>query len=244
MARKPKRLFRPRRTDSIVSHIKNLVYRGTVKPGERLPSERDLALVLNVGRPTVREALQQLEALGLVENTPGGRIVRNLVPQSPEFPLRRTLEDERQVLLQIVDVRMALEGWVAAEAAARATPEDLARIHDIVEHVKTAAAAGQPLAALDLEFHRAIVEATHNPVATQMLEILTAMIGSVTAFKQLAAGGPRRVDLDLHQTIVTALEKGDPASAQNAMVSHLKAVRQTLLSVELPPVMPNTANTP
>jgi GntR family transcriptional repressor for pyruvate dehydrogenase complex len=227
-------LFHPRQSDTIVSHIKNLVSQGVLRPGDRIPPERDLAQELGLGRGTIREAFQQLEAIGLIERTARSRIVR--APKGAERAMRdasaaRTLEDQRRFLLQIIDVRIGLEGWVAAEVARKASPTDVRRLQRILKNIERAGATSADLAALDLEFHRAMIEATHNTVVMQVLEALTSMVKSITAFKKSTLDPRRKVDTRLHREVIEAVTRRDPSAAQAAMVAHLEMVRNSISGI-------------
>lgn len=229
-------LFHPRQSDTIVSHIKSLVAQGVLRPGDRIPAERDLAQELGLGRGTIREAFHHLEALGLIERKARSRIIRVANPSrsnadgadGADGAATRTLEDERRFIVQIIDVRIGLEGWVAAEVARKASQADLSRLQRILQKLDKGAAAKADLAQLDLEFHRALVEATHNPVVLQMLETLTTMIKSIAAFKKLILDPMRKVDTHLHRQVIEAVVRGDSATAQAAMVAHLEMTRDAI----------------
>jgi GntR family transcriptional repressor for pyruvate dehydrogenase complex len=227
------RLHAPRRTDGIVAHVKDLILRGAVGPGERLPSERELARAWRVGRPSVREALQQLEAMGFVEvRAARGSFVRSLTPQGIEEPLRRAAAEERTIVAQVLDVRMALEGWIAAEAARAATDEQIARVSSIVLQLTQAAERGEPLSSLDAEFHRAIVEATGNTVMRHMLDSLTSLGATVRSFKRRI--GFRQTQplafTEHHREVARALAARDGDAARAAMVAHLQMAKDMVLA--------------
>jgi GntR family transcriptional repressor for pyruvate dehydrogenase complex len=220
-----------RRTDNIVAQVRELILNGALRPGERLPSERDLARAWQVGRPTVREAIQQLEGLGFVEvRAARGSFVRSLTPQAIEEPLRRVAGEEGRIVAQILDVRMALEGWVAAEAARSATLEQIKRIARIVEDLSAAAERGEPLSAHDAAFHRALVEATGNTVMLHMMESLTSLGASVRAFKKRVGFRQTRprAFTEHHRRLARALAARDPEAARRAMVAHLEMVKESL----------------
>ena len=232
-------LFRPRQSDTIVSHIRSLIVQGILKPGDRIPPERDLASELGLGRGTIREAFHQLEALGLIDRAARSRVVRQQgsgPEDDRESPAGRTVEEERQFLLQVIDVRIGLEGWVAAEAARRATAEDIRRLKRVLVKLEKAAGDAATLATVDLELHRGLVEATHNLVVMQVLESLTTMIRSIVAFKKLTLDPMRKVDVDLHRAIVEAVARRDPHGAQSAMVAHLQRVRDAVAGLTQPAV--------
>jgi len=218
-------LFRPmdqtRRSSAVATQIKGLVLQGHYKPGDRLPSERDLARRLKVGRPTIREAIQQLQGLGVIEVRPArGIFVRSLTPGSLTTRLKRIVEDEIRLLIQVVDVRIVLEGWVAAEAARRATPAERAQILELAQAL---AQASDPEALFDR--HLAILEASHNVVVLHMLDTLTSLIASVSKEEAAHVGH----EPQFHLAIADAIVARDPGRAEQAMADHLKVARQTLL---------------
>jgi DNA-binding FadR family transcriptional regulator len=222
-------LLRPmdqtRRSSAVATQIKSLVLQGRYKPGDKLPSERDLARHLKVGRPTVREAIQQLQGLGVIEVRPAkGIFVRSLTPGSLTTRLKRIVEDEIRMLVQVVDVRIVLEGWVAAEAARRATPQELAQIAELAQAL---AQASDPETLFDhhLAFHQAVLQASHNVVVLHMLDTLTSLIASVSKEEAAHVGHEPR----FHLAIAEAIVARDPVRAEQAMADHLKAARQTLL---------------
>jgi len=198
-----------------------------------------------VGRPTVREAMQQLDGLGFVEvRAARGSFVRSLMPQALEEPLRRVAAEETRVVAQILDVRIALEGWTAAEAARSATPEQRRRIAKIVDDLSAAAERAESLSELDAAFHRAIVEATGNTVMLHLLESLTSLGASVRAFKRRVGFRQTRprAFTACHREVARAILARDPERARSAMVAHLQMVKQMLLAMAAPE--PTTAGAP
>jgi GntR family transcriptional repressor for pyruvate dehydrogenase complex len=231
-ARDLRRLRPPRRTDGIVAQVRDLILRGSLRPGERLPSERELARAWRVGRPTVREAIHQLEGLGFVEvQAARGSFVRSLTPLAVVEPLRRAAGEEAHVVAQILDVRMALEGWVAGQAARSATAAQIQRIVAIVEDLSATAERGEPLSGLDAAFHRALVEATGNTVMLHMMDSLTSLGTSVRTYKKrVGFRQPRpRAFTECHRQVARALVARDAEAASRAMVAHLQMVKAQLM---------------
>ncbi|WP_207002173.1 FadR/GntR family transcriptional regulator [Trinickia mobilis] len=220
-------LFHVRQSDAIVSHIKTLIAQRVLKPGDRIPSERDLAAELGLGRGTVREAMQQLEALGLVERKQRDRYV-STGKSEPNAAKTRAVEDQREFLLQVIDVRIGLESWVAAEVAAKAEAADVRKLKRIVSELDRAASLRSDMLLLDREFHRTLVEATRNPVVLQVLDSLLTMISAIAAFKKLTLDPAHAFRTDLHHAVVDAIERHDPSAARAAMTAHLKFVRDAV----------------
>src|SRR6056297_1982532 len=122
--------IRPKKiSEEIVEQIKALISRGELKPGDRVPSERELAALLGVSRPSVREAIMVLEAMGLVESRQGGgTFVRSLTQATLADPLSSMVEKNPRMLHHLAEVRMGLETWSAYLAAQRASDEEIAEL--------------------------------------------------------------------------------------------------------------------
>src|SRR5512138_133733 len=158
-------------SDEIVDQVLSAILTGKLPPGERLPPERALSDAFGVGRQAVREALQKLQGMGLVQAAkPHGTFVQSLTPDLVRRPLARLLEQERGGIVHFLDLRKWLEGMTAAEAALHATDEDIDRIDHALLAVTAAAARDDREAfdAADIAFHLAVVAASHNPVITQL----------------------------------------------------------------------------
>ncbi len=242
-----RRLVAPRRIDGIVAQVKDLVLRGRLRPGERLPSERELARAWSVGRPTVREAIQQLEGLGFVEvRAARGSFVRSLTPRGIDDVLTRAADEDIDIVGQVLDVRIALEGWIAAEAARCARPDQARRITKIVDDLSAAAERGDSLSALDAAFHRAVVEAAGNTVMLHMVESVASLQDTVRAFKKQIGFRQTtpRVFVACHRDVARAITARDPERARRAMVAHLEMVKRMLVATSTDAAGTASAPTP
>jgi GntR family transcriptional regulator, transcriptional repressor for pyruvate dehydrogenase complex len=167
-----KPLPRSDRAESVMNALAGYIARARLKPGERLPAERELMEALAVGRSTVREVIRQLQALGIVESRKGSGtyLLRSVTADTIHVPLSIDTTHLRDALLQTLDVRRGLEVEASALAALRRTARDLRIIEqklvamEAVHHEK--GTAGRE----DLAFHLAIYDATHNPLFPQLLE--------------------------------------------------------------------------
>jgi DNA-binding FadR family transcriptional regulator len=243
-------LLRPPRkvtiVESIVAQIVQQVQDGKLNPGDRLPSERQLIAMLGVSRSSVREALQGLTMMGLIESRPGqGSFVsanaRARVMPDMESP---TLTDhlERQMRLQLIEARRTLEGPVARFAAQRATPAGIARLHQCLEDYRATpfwhgrgGTASNPHSA----FHLTLAEMSGNPFFVPVVEtLLRAVPETLRQHEELSLDSQdlqRIVDdeITMHEAIVSAVERGDGEAAFTAMVDHLDYERR-LISKILP----------
>ncbi len=229
-------LFKPIRpkkiSEEIVEQIKARISDGQLKPGERIPSERKLAALLGVSRPSVREALMMLEAMGMIEaRQGGGTYVRSLTESSLALPLTEMLEKNPNLLRDLLEVRMGIECWSAYLAATRATDEDISKIGSCVDEMRRTTTKGWD-PEVDCLFHDAIAAATHN---TMQLHILNTVHGLFTATIELAlhrfySSKSEYISILLghHQKIFNKISDRDAGGARAAMEEHLQWVLEKL----------------
>ena len=228
-------LFKPIRlkklSEEIVEQIKTLISDGELKPGEKIPSERELAALLGVSRPSVREAIMVLETMGLLESSHGGGTYVRSLTDGTLAPLAAMLEDNPQLLEELLEVRMGLECWSAYLAATRATDEEIKKIGDSVEEMALQAVSGGWSSDVDSRFHYAITTATHN---TMQLHVLNTIHGLFLATIEVALtklySQPQFIEVLLgqHQAIYQAIAARDGEGARRAMSAHLEWVQATL----------------
>src|SRR2546426_12570608 len=140
--RPPSPLFRAvrkgRRFEQVAEQIQRLVAEGTLKAGDRLPAERDLARQFGVGRSSLRDAIRTLETMGVVESRHGaGTVIRDLDADALVIPLANALMRKRQMVSELLEVRRMIEPALAGRAARNATPEELAHMEDILRRQRT-----------------------------------------------------------------------------------------------------------
>lgn len=229
--------IRPKKiSEEIVCQIKELIAKGELSPGDRIPSERDLATELGVSRPTVREALMALEMMGFVEaRQGGGTFVRSLADNTMADPLASLIEDKSpRVLHALVEVRMGLESWSAYLAAQNATDEEIAMLWDIYHTMEEQSASGGWDAEVDARFHVTITEATHNTLQMHVLNTIyelfhTMIMVALTEF--CSKDADIELLLEQHKAIVVAIEGRDPKRARAAMMTHLLMVEAKMSQV-------------
>lgn len=196
---------------------------GQVGPGERMPSERQLAQAFGVGRSAMREAIKSLSLIGLVEVRHGdGTYLRrtdgSLLPQVIEWGL--LLGEPRT--RDLVEARQKIESIVAALAAERRSDEDLTELRRLLTRMRDQAEPGGDAAAFveaDVAFHLRLAEAARNTALRDVLAGVQALL-RVWIGRVIAAGN-RDLSYREHVPIVEALERGDPAAAQAAMEAHM-----------------------
>jgi GntR family transcriptional regulator, transcriptional repressor for pyruvate dehydrogenase complex len=225
--------IRPKKiSEEIVEQIKALISKGQLKPGERIPSERDLAALLGVSRPSVREAIMVLEAMGLLESRQGGgTYVRSLTESVLADPLTTMVEKDPLLLQALVEVRMGIESWAAFLAASRATQEEIDTLAKLLKEMERQAARGGWDPKVDAQFHYTITTATHN---TLQLHVLDTIRGLFHATIELALTefyrreGYLEALLAQHRSIYEAISDRNPEQARQSMMDHLQFVQEKM----------------
>ncbi len=201
--------------------IEQRIMDGSMKVGDRLPTETQLAADFGVNRSTVREGIRLLEQQGLIRREAGRRLFVS-VPRYDELGSRvqRALMLHRVSFRELWEVSMVLEPAIARSAAARITPEELQAIEDNIEETRRAVEAGRRLVDLDIGFHLLVARATRNNalVLSQEPSILlchAAMAAIVAALPP----APGRL-LEAHRRVFEALAEGNGAVAEEWMRKH------------------------
>jgi len=211
----------------IEEQIKSLIAKGELKPGDLLPSERELVKIFKVSRASLREALKSLTGMGFLSITQQHRtIVKSLAAGRITEPLDQLLKEGIQTVYELIEVRMAIETWNAHYAAERATAEDIVRLENSIESMKLKIEQQRSTVGDDADFHLAISQATHNQIQTHLMfsiyDILKESIGSYFDNFKL------NFIYDQHFRVVDAIKKRDPVLASRRMREHLDYVESVV----------------
>jgi len=216
-------------TELVAQRLVTLLSNGALRPGDKLPPERDLAQLLNVGRTTVREALKLLTLGGLLEAKRGdGTYVRreftNFLSQQIEWPVLLSVQE----VDMIVEVREGLEARAARLAAERATPEEIEEIGIYKELLEIEGRDIERETELDLEFHHAIANASHNPLLCRLMLSLQNILRQYIALSNQLTD---RIESTVaeHEPIYEAIAARDPDAAEQAMIDHLAISKTWIL---------------
>ena len=210
-------------SDQVADAMAAEIRTGRLAAGDKLPTEATLVEQFSVSRTVVREALSRLKSLGLVESQQGSGVYVKEIGFSPlNFDVKSSVS--RQAVIQMVELRRALEAEVAALAAQRRNEADLKRIRKSITLLDQAVRAGGDGVDEDVQYHRAIAEAARNPFLISTLEYLGQFLRGATRVTR--ANEARRADfarqvLDEHALIVSAIEAGDAEAARRAATSHM-----------------------
>lgn len=226
-------IFKPIKTkkiyEEVVEQLKMMLTAGELKPGDKLPSERDMADSLGVSRASVREALTTLEAIGILEIKPGeGTFVRQTSDAETFAPLALVLTVERNPEAQMMEVRRVLETEMASLAAQRATAENLDKIEEFLSLMKSAQNTRDAVDA-DLRFHFAIAEATQNTILLRLMNTIADLMhhslrpNREKLYSDYQTG--QRI-LREHDAIFKAIRNHDPEAARNGMLEHINNIEK------------------
>lgn len=226
--------IRPKKlSEEIVDQIKELIARGELQPGQRIPSERELASFLGVSRPSVREAIMVLEAMGFLDSRQGGgTYVRSLAEVTMADPLASMVErKDPRMLHALTEVRMGLETWSAYLAAKRAEEPEIERLRELFAIMEEQAETGGWNAEIDAEFHLTITEATHNTIQIHVLNTIQELFKAnimVALSEFYSKEGYVELLINHHRDILEAIADHDPERARDKMMEHLSLVEEKL----------------
>lgn len=213
--------------EQIVQQIEASVLNGTLKPGDQLPAERELAQRLGVSRTAVREAVKALREKGLVEAYSGrGTFVTDGTTQAARqsFDLMVKL-GQQEGSPHLSELRLILEPGIAALAAERVKREDLQALREAVAVMERAQKDPEAYIEADLDFHLALAEAAANPLILSLIDSIVGLLREQRIKIFNVEGGPQRGQFH-HKRILEAMERGDAEQARSAMRAHLEQVRQ------------------
>jgi len=226
-------MIRPARLgDAIADHLEKLILEGVLRPGEKLAAERELAEKLDVSRPSLREALEKLQAKGLLETTKAGTVVAQfLAPLSR--PLAELFADKPRVTADYFEYRLIIEGQAAALAATRATDVDRAALKACCERMEHANEIEDPSeeARADADLHQLMYEAAHNVVLLHVMRVFSELMRNDIFYNRnqlYRRFGVRDQLLKQHLAIADAILEGNPKAAEKAASDHVNFTFQTI----------------
>ena len=224
-------------SDVILEQLENMILEGSLMPGEKLPPERELAKQFEVSRPSLREAIQKLEAKGLVTRRQGGgTYVKNQLEQGLTDPLFDLISKHPESQFDLLEFRHALEGMAAYYAALRGQPEDYQALRSALEELPTPGkdeSKREQAEALG-RFYIIMARASHNMVLLHVMSTMQSMlIENIERNLEMLALHTTVVDDIARQRreIVEAIASRDPEAARQACNAHLAFIEKTLLDI-------------
>ena len=221
--------------EAVVLQIQALIAQGKLLPGEKLPPERELAERFGVGRNSVREAVRQLELLGLVEVRQGeGTFISRATIDNVIAPFVSVLVQNPNLYGEILDFRKMLEPKIAALAAERATPENIAKMEELILRFEKYVASSDSRLSATIEddgvFHYVIAEATQNRlivrVVSAVMDLLKEFLGQLSE-----AGYHSDTFVEIHRSILEAIKARDVRGSRLAMEKHMEVLQQYMQEV-------------
>jgi GntR family transcriptional regulator, transcriptional repressor for pyruvate dehydrogenase complex len=214
--------------EDVARQIERLILK-KLRPGDKLPSERELAETLAVSRSSIRDAIRSLELMGMVEPRQGaGTIVREISSNSLANPLLNALKRREEVISELLDFRKILEPPLAARAATHASADEISEMEDILERQEEKLRKEESTIAEDSEFHYAVAMASGNSVVLKVLDILMDLLRD-TRERSLQVEGRPRKSLAGHRRILAAIKRHDAEAAKAAMRRHIEDVEEMVL---------------
>ena len=221
-------------SQGVIRQIELLILRGLLRPGERLPSERELAERMGVSRPSLREAIAGLQERGLLVTRAGaGVYVADMPGSAFSEALIRLFSSHEEAVFDYVSFRRDLEGMAAERAARFGSDTDLKVIDTVFRKMEAAHSKRNPSdeAELDAEFHLAIIEASHNIILLHMMRAMFDLLRAGVFYNRQQMFRQRMTREQLlaqHRAINEAVQMRDPQAARKAAEDHMSYVEKQL----------------
>ncbi len=231
VSRKAFRAVRKTRvSQDIIEQVRDLFTSGRLKPGDRLPSERELSQALSVSRSSVREAVRAMESLGLIEARAGeGTFVASLSGNRGSDPLVASLHQDWSTQHKLFEVRRVIEPDLAALAARRATVDQIERLRAILNDQEADIARGGTGMKQDTLFHYLLAEATGNEVLVRIMDSLMDLLLKTREESLQHDKRPAR-SLKQHRAMLRAIEARNPRAAERLMYQHIAEIEELVFS--------------
>jgi len=214
--------------EEVAQQIERLILK-KLRPGDKLPSERELAEMLRVSRSSIRDAIRGLELKGLVEPRQGaGTIVCEVSADALANPFANALKRRRELVSELLDFRKMLEPPLAARAATHASADEVAEMEEILRRQEQRHAQGDAAVSEDAEFHYSIALAADNSVVLKVLDIIMDLLRD-TRERSLQVQGRPQKSLAGHRRILAAIKRHDAEAAKAAMRHHIEDVEEIVL---------------
>lgn len=229
---------RPAASERVAERLTSLIASGNIAPGDKLPSENELAKALHVSRPVVREALRGLAMMGILESRQGGgSYVTDLKPNRLMAPLSFVLSLQDYSLDSLFRARAVIDTGLAAEAARNATAAEIELLHELVDAGHKLVADPVGFRVMDVEFHELVGTAARNDFLDRVSRSLYSL---AIDERRRASAQPGVLDRSAadHAAIVAAIAAHDPEAASAAMAVHVENIRSTTMAVLDPLTLP------
>ena len=221
-------------TEEVIFQLREMIHRGDLRPGDRLPPERDLARLLGVSRPTLRDGIGSLAAVGVLQSRRGAGTFVVKTEGSPALdsnPLRLMASLHGFTTAETFEARKSLEMAIAGLAAERATSDQLAQMSE--EIAEMFASLDDPAQYLvhDMRFHQTVAAASGNRILTSLMNMLATILFEVRS-KTVKRATDLKESAEMHRNIYRAIRRRDVEAASAAMRDHLMLAKKAQASEE------------
>jgi GntR family transcriptional repressor for pyruvate dehydrogenase complex len=221
-------------SEEVVTNLREMIHRGELRSGDRLPPERDLAKLLGVSRPTLRMALRSLSAVGVLRSRQGAGtfVVQDDEPPSLDSgPLRLMASLRGFSSAEMFEARRALEMVVAGLAAERATGEQMASMAEELAGMYASLDEPEQYLVHDMRFHQMVAAASGNRILTALMNMVATILLDVRS-KTVKRAKDLKESAEMHRQIYRAIRDRDPEAARSAMRDHLVRAQEAQESEE------------
>jgi GntR family transcriptional regulator, transcriptional repressor for pyruvate dehydrogenase complex len=210
-------------SEEVVMRLRQMIHRGDLRPGDRLPPERDLAKMLGVSRPTLRAGIGALAALGILQSRQGaGTFVVNTdgPPSLDSAPLRMMAALHGFTAAEMFEARRSLEMAIAGLAAERATGEQMASMAEEIAGMYASLDEPEQFLVHDMHFHQTVAAASGNRILTALMNMVATILFDVRS-KTVKRATDLKESAEMHRQIYRAIRERDWEGARSAMRNHL-----------------------
>ncbi len=220
-----------KKPDKVYKQLVSMINNGRIKPGERLPSERDLSSYLGISRQSIREAIYRAESVGLIEVRQGeGSFVISSVRENLKSPVAALLEEQTEKIFDFLEMRKLIEGWSAERAALTASDDDLKKMERTLREMDDVVPTEKGWEKVDTDFHLQIVAASQNVIATHIMYTLKDSFQSYFRMRRIVTKAHRKdLFLSQHTDIFEAIRRRDSSTARLKVLNHLECIEKLII---------------
>src|SRR5215468_2772474 len=221
-------------TELVVQRIKELLERGELKAGSRLPPERELADMLHISRPSLRTALKALSVMGIIHAKPGaGTYIAESLPEVFTEPMHFMTLINNTSVDELFEARLIIEAGLAELAAERATESDIAALAREVAEMKANTGNPEEFLKHDVRFHQAMARAANNKLMSGVMDTVAQLLFHIRR-QTITQANHLKEAIEWHERIITAMQKHDPKRAKEMLSGHLRAAQSAWAREHMP----------
>ena len=209
-------------TELVVQRIKELLTRGELKAGSRLPPERELAEMLNISRPSLRTALKALSVMGIIRAKPGaGTYIAESLPEVFTEPMHFMTLINNTSAEELFEARRIIEAGLAELAAKRARPEDLQALQAEIDAMRASMNDPESFLKHDVRFHQAMARAADNKLMSGVMDTIAHLLYHIRR-QSISEARDFEIALKGHVKILEAIDRHDSQKAKEMLSTHLR----------------------